>query len=75
MQRVKDKVTGIIGSPMTRDLVRTRRDDDIIDISLHHHIAVGIGDRYRVVGVLVADQGLTGDPTWPFVAGIEWYSG
>jgi transposase InsO family protein len=42
MQRVKDKVSGFIGSSMAGDLVATRRDDDIIDISLHHHITMGI---------------------------------
>ena len=56
---------------MPRDLLGARRDDHLIDIGLHHHIAVRINDRDRVVGVLVSDQRLTGDPPGPFVADIE----
>ena len=60
---------------MPGHLIAARRDDQVIGISLYHHIAMGIGDRYRLVSFLITDQGLADGSTRPFVAGIEWYRG
>lgn len=71
MQGIEDQVTGLVRASMAGNLPAADDNHHLIDVGPHHHIAVGIGNRNRVIGVLVTDQRLAGDPARSFLTSLK----
>ena len=71
VQRIEDEVGAPVRSAMPGDLLAACGDHHLVDVALHDDLAMGVGDRHRVVVVAIPHERLARDPARPLIAGVE----
>ena len=70
MPRIADQHFTVIAATMAGDLLTATHDHDLVHVAFHHHRAVTVGGRHRVVVAAVAHQRQRRDPRRALVARV-----